>query len=46
VAYRQEDIGKGLNGFTVTDEKGEMSRSLLKFSKRSLLCESYAASAI
>lgn len=22
VAYRQEDIGKGLNGFTVTDEKG------------------------
>src|SRR5258706_13122105 len=22
VAYRQEDIGKGLNGFTVSDEKG------------------------
>jgi hypothetical protein len=22
VAYREEDIGKGLNGFTVTDEKG------------------------
>jgi len=22
VAYRQEDIGKGLNGFTVTDDKG------------------------